>query len=171
MHQEKVEAVRIRLVKLLGCAATAAQVAAEASAIGYQLEPLWADRLGLQRIRISRERFGKHQRRDQVFSPRPGTMPPTGARSCWPLRVTSFRRPIEQLLPASIGEVGTCWAGAPVFERSANGFRGGDVACLARAVTHPRRTVAVGSSGMIVPSLLHLNGPSVPRRIRAPAFL
>ena len=66
VDRQKVEAVRERLVKLLG-RTTTARIAPEASAVEYQLDRLWADRLEQQRIRISRERFEAHQRADQVF--------------------------------------------------------------------------------------------------------
>jgi hypothetical protein len=69
VDQQKVEAVRVRLVMLLG-RETTARVAADVSAVEYQLDGLWADlRLDRQKIRISRERFEKHQRPDQVFPP------------------------------------------------------------------------------------------------------
>jgi hypothetical protein len=68
VDQQKIEAVRVRLVTLLG-RATTARVAADVSAVEYQLEGLWADRLDRQRIRIPRERFERHRRPDQVFPP------------------------------------------------------------------------------------------------------
>lgn len=69
VDQRKVEAVRVRLVKLLG-RETTARLAADVGAVEYQLAGLWADlRLERQKIRISRERFEKHQRPDQVFPP------------------------------------------------------------------------------------------------------
>jgi hypothetical protein len=37
--------------------------------VEYQLQPLWADRVDPQRIRISRERFDRHRHPDQVFPP------------------------------------------------------------------------------------------------------
>jgi len=66
VDQEKVEAVRKRLVTLLG-RSTTARVDPEVSAVEYQLERLWTDRRESQRIRISRERFEKNARPDQVF--------------------------------------------------------------------------------------------------------
>ena len=56
------------MVRLLG-RETTARIASDVSAVEYQLEALWADRLDRQRIRISRERFEKHQHPDQVFPP------------------------------------------------------------------------------------------------------
>jgi hypothetical protein len=66
VDQDKVEAVRKRLVTLLG-RSTTARIAPDVSAVEYQLDRLWADRHESQRIRISRERFEKHQSADQVF--------------------------------------------------------------------------------------------------------
>ena len=63
---QKIEAVRVRLVTLLG-RSTTANVPPDAGAVEYRLERLWADRREWQRIRISRERFERHQRPDQVF--------------------------------------------------------------------------------------------------------
>jgi hypothetical protein len=68
VDQQKVEAVRVRLMTLLG-RSTTARIAPEASAVEYRMGPLWSDRIEWQRIRISRERFEQHQRPDQVFPP------------------------------------------------------------------------------------------------------
>jgi len=66
LDQEKVEAVRLRLVTLLGRSTTARMVP-DVSAVEYQLERLWCHPLEWQKIRISRARFERHQRPDQVF--------------------------------------------------------------------------------------------------------
>jgi hypothetical protein len=68
LDQEKVEAVRIRLVKLLGRTATT-RIAPDVGEVEYQLDGLWTDWRDQQTIRISRERFERHQRADQVFPP------------------------------------------------------------------------------------------------------
>jgi hypothetical protein len=68
VDQQKVEAVRVRLVKLLGRSTTAC-ISSDVSAVEYQLRRLWAEKVELQRIRISRERFEQHQHPDQVLPP------------------------------------------------------------------------------------------------------
>jgi hypothetical protein len=68
LDQQKVEAVRMRLVTLLG-RPTTARVSADAGAVEYQLEGLWSGQLDRQRIQIPCERFEKLQRADQVFPP------------------------------------------------------------------------------------------------------
>jgi len=61
VNQQKVEAVRVRLVKLLG-RATTARIVPDVSEVEYELARLWADPIEQQRIRISRDRFDRHQR-------------------------------------------------------------------------------------------------------------
>ena len=68
MDEKKIESVRIRLMTLLGRSPTA-RIASDANAVEYELRGLWSDRIERQRICISRERFERHHRPDQVFPP------------------------------------------------------------------------------------------------------